>query len=200
MFACFRFREKLGALRVSRAYEFYLAVKEHCVLKKPKTRSSQDKDSVFAATSYQTYYAASSPSDAIDKECAIVLDRENDMWNCTAVNGSKSNYEFFGLPEIEESHSYNTQLNMRFLPCPCQFCLQGDSAQCTNSTIVGTVAPSQIYYKAPTVAPDVLDIDKLESYSNDVLLAFIKSKNLKGRRSRKADMIALIRSYYARLL
>lgn len=182
---------------MSHAYDFYLAVKQYSVLNREDNKKARMEKPPFAATGYQTYYAASDPDDALGKDCHIVLDRDKEMWNCTSVNGSSTCYEFSGVAApVDEPGEYNSRLTMRFLPCPCHFCTEGNHAECTNLDIVGAVKPIVVTYVQPTVAPDDLQ-PPFSQYSAAILSAFIRRKNIKGKKATKRDMVRLITAYYS---
>jgi hypothetical protein len=82
----YRKLERLGAVRVSTAYEFFCAVKDH-VEHTEQAYMSRAKPPC-EATNYMLFYFASDENDAAGKEhVAAVLDRET-MWDCTAAVGS----------------------------------------------------------------------------------------------------------------
>ena len=248
---CIRKREKLGAVRVSKAYEFYCALKE--CSKSPQERTkrgdmttkSRRPKPPFEATSYLTLYAACDMTDAIGKvDCHIILNREEEMWDCSKISGSSGCYEFMGMREKFEDDK-RCLLRVRFLPCCCNYCSNcmyednrgmveplsqqhigenfnghvddamddegSDSdveedmndfepcdGQCVNMHIVGALSVREIKIKNKVVAPTELS-EPLMRYDAQVLKAFIKSKQMKGRHSNKTDMCNLIRSFYAQI-
>ena len=121
----------MGLVRASIAYEFYIAVRDYCILK--ASSKAKWKKPTFEATNYQLYYCASDDEDARGKlDCHMVLHRSTDMWSCSKLEGCKGAHEFVGVPEIDDV-SHNSKINMRFLPCPCGAWLQGDVGNCTNT-------------------------------------------------------------------
>ena len=190
-----RMREKLGKVRVSRAYEFYEVLKKYSVLtvdpNKPKWKKKP-----FEATSYQEYYVASDKNDAVGKECAIVLNREDEMWDCSPIVGSQPCYEFAGLKR-DFVGAAETQINMRHLPCCCSVCVRGEqkSGVCQNIAIVGTVNRCRMKSKTIVVPPAIL-VAPYTQYTADILRAFIKRHRLKGNYENKTQMINIIRRYY----
>ena len=178
-----RGREKYGTVRVSTAYEFYEAVKEHLLFRE-KAYMNNSKP-VFEATNYILYYFAADAKDADGKTHDYVLDRSK-MWENTHVNGCSNAYEFVGLP--------SGKLNMRELPCPCGFCFAEHHALCSNLEIVPQFKEFTMR-EVITDAPEYLQLpleDKKE-YSVRVLKAFAKRYNLRVPGSiKKDDLIALI--------
>ena len=132
------------------------------------------------ATNYMLFYFALDENDAAGKEhVAAVLDRKT-MWDCSAAVGSSTCYEFVGLP--------GSSLSMRYLPCPCQACCDDTLAEpCSNLCIVGektATAMSFIEYE---------DIDMLHmpltTYTNAVLLRFLKKHKIKSPKQKTKDNI-----------
>ena len=81
-------KEKYGVVRVSTAFEFYMALYDHMEFAKQYT-SGEDKfeKPLMAATRYMLFYLASSAEDSTGKDPAhvhMILDRTQ-MWNCTPL-------------------------------------------------------------------------------------------------------------------
>lgn len=153
-------------MRVSTAYEFYKAVKDHVVLREQSYMHVAKRP--FEANNYILYYVAANEIDAEGKEYDILLDRSQ-MWDNTGTPGSSSSYEFVGLQNIK--------LHMRALPCPCYNCVCGEYNACANFHIVGRfdeIAIKEII----TQGTEYISLP-LESHTVRVLKAFVKHH--KGR-------------------
>ena len=178
-----------GTVRVSTAYGFYEAVKNHLILDK-KDYEGREK-LPFEATSYQLHYIAANESDAFGKDdVTAVLDRTT-MWNCNVVNGSSSSYEFIGLPRCDNGEFI---IKKRFLPCPCLKCLQEKYDECTNLDIVGQMKSHTMREIVEAECPDYLTAP-LDGYTARELQAFIKlyNNNVVPRECKtKADFIRFI--------
>lgn len=179
----YRNREKLGVVRVSTAYEFYQAVKDHLVFKekaflcKPKAP--------FEATNYILYYFAANEQDAEGKICDYVLDRSK-MWDNSEVPGCKKAFEFIGLPF--------SKLKMRDLPCPCAFCCRELYDRCTNRLIVSNFSELQmrrVAFETPEYLHLPLEGNRL--YTVGYLKAFMRRHDKRVPGSiKKDDLIQLI--------
>jgi hypothetical protein len=132
-----RNRERLGVVRVSTAYEFYEAVRDH--LKLSVSAYVTKEKPLFEATKYMLFYVASSADDALNKECAFALDRTGEKWDCTGVSGSSGSYEFSGLS--------NSTIQMRYLPCACVSCQNNNIEECTNQELVGQTSEHHVELK-----------------------------------------------------
>lgn len=191
--AYYRLREQYGTVRVSTAYQFYLAVKQHLEL--DETSYAQKEKPIFAATSYKLYYVAADAVDAIGKEddVALILDREK-MWDCSLVQGSSRCYEFIGQPEGDDG---KLRITKRYLPCPCCHCLAFDHEHCRNPDIVLTTTTSVIKVKEIEECPDILDVP-LEQYKNDLLKSFIKMYHANNKCPSELLTKALLINYITR--
>lgn len=170
-----------GVARVSTAYEFYQAVREHCILKE-KNWENKPKPP-FEATNYILYYFAANAVDAEGKECDYVLDRTT-MWDNTEVRGCASAYDFVGMP--------GSALTLRELPCPCSYCCTGRYEHCTNMCVVGEfrgIAMSAVEYDCP----EFLQLP-LTGYTIKFMKAFMRKHEVRipARVTKKNDIIQLM--------
>ena len=174
--------ERLGCVRVTTAYEFFCAVKdnldfiEHAHMNRSKPP--------FEATNYMLFYYASDEKDAEGKEfCTAVLDR-SEMWDCSAVKGSSTCYEFAGRAE--------TSIETRHLPCPCEYCSShSDDMECTNAHVVG----NKTLHAMTLVEYDDSEYIKmpLDNHTIRDLMHFIRSHKIPlPRDKKKANLIACI--------
>ena len=162
-------REQYGTVRVSTAYGFYEAVVKHMIFH-PQTYQQRAKQP-FEATGYKTYYVAANDADEIGKEGIYFTLNRREMWNCSTLKGSKSKYEFVGLPLTP---TYGNQISMRFLPCPCEQCHQSNYVACSNRHIVENMATLEMNPIEGVNCPDFLDVPLDANYTNAVLTEFIK--------------------------
>ena len=88
MCAVVRLKEKFKIVRVSRAFDFYIALHEYLVLaNKYETMKQKFEKKVMAATRYCLFYIASDMDDASNKDpnhVHFVLDRKR-MWDCNRL-------------------------------------------------------------------------------------------------------------------
>ena len=173
----------MGTVRVSTAYEFFQAVKEHLILE-PKAYMNRAKP-VFEATDYLLWYYASDDTEAVGKNCDFVLNRK-EMWNPTLLKGSSSKHDFIGMA--------SKKIMMRSLPCPCEFCATDRFELCINSSIVSNFTESSMSISL-VEAPEYLElpIAMNKKYTRDFLRSFIQSHGMRvGGSMTKAKMIELI--------
>lgn len=184
-----RTREKLGVVRVSTAYQFFEAVEEHLVFE-PQKYTSKAKPP-FEATGYKLYYYAANEADEAGKERISFTLNRSDMWNCTVLHGSSNAYEFVGLPRNVDNKN---QIAMRWLPCPCKPCFEGDYNSCKNSNIVGDMEADEMKVILTAECPDRLDVP-LTDYTVLVLKAFIVlHKEKLPKKQTKPELIRYISS------
>jgi hypothetical protein len=163
-----RVREKYGTVRVSTAYQFFEAVEEHLIFVH-QDYTNREKPP-FEATNYLLYYYAANEADEIGKErISYTLDRK-EMWNCTAAKGTMNTYEFVGLPPTTGG---DFEILMRDLPCPCDSCLTGSYAECSNSHIVGAMENCPMKEIPPIDVPALLTAP-INTNTIPFLKAFIK--------------------------
>lgn len=180
----------MGTVRVSTAYEFFQAVKEHLVFE-PKAYMNRAKPT-FEATDYMLLYYAADANDAVGKACNFTLNR-SEMWNPSVLKGSSTKYEFIGLA--------SSKIAMRSLPCPCQQCFAGTYAMCTNIDIVSTFLEKTMTITV-IEAPEYLELPLAPNrdYSKPLLRAFLQLHDVRlgGVMSRLAmiDLIHLQLSDY----
>jgi hypothetical protein len=169
-------------VRVSTAYGFYEAVRDHLHL---KVQAYMNKEKpVFEATKYLLFYVAADANDAVGKEHCFVLNR-SEMWNCTSVPDTSKSYNFRAYPD--------SRLSVRYLPCPCLHCFNGQVEVCTNVDIVGEEVVHEISL-VEHVIPELLFEPLDRNYINAVLEGFITQHNLRlPRRRTKPEYIKLIR-------
>ena len=161
-----------------------MAVRDHLKFEQPKFLDKRAKP-IFEATGHQLYYYASSEADEAGKHfVSVTLDR-NTMWDCNAVNGSSTAYEFIGLPPCAEAR----MIIKRTLPCPCEACFRLEYAGCLHSDIVGTFVLQEMKYQEQD-CPEILVVP-LEQYTNNVLKAFIKVRT--GRSAKQTTKPTLIK-------
>ena len=119
-----RLREIFGVVRVSTAFEVYMALYNHLKLDKYfETIKEKYKKSPMAATNYELYFVAADHADALGKPLEhvhIILDRTK-MWNASALPGSSYVYEVAGVTHEKQNDKTGASYNicMKFLPCPC---------------------------------------------------------------------------------
>ena len=170
-------------MRVSNAYEFYSAVKKYCTLEEKSYLFN--KKEPFEASSYMLFYVAANAEDAVGKEHIFTLDRANDMWDCKAVAGSSSSYEFAGGAE--------STISLRYLPCPCLACRESNFVECTNQDVVGRYE-GQTVTLAETVSHNEL-IEPLETYKNAELVEFMRRHRVRAPQTKnKTAYIEAIRT------
>jgi hypothetical protein len=179
-----RTREKLGVVRVSTAYQFFQAVEEHLVFKQQNYYKSAKPP--FEATCYKLYYYAADEADRVGKERSSYTLNRNNKWNCTVLKGSSAAYEFVGLALSPNGAHL---IAMRFLPCPCAVCFNGEYHLCELSPIVGDMEADVMKPKEAADCPDRLGVP-LTKYTNAVLEAFIKL--YKDKLPKKKTKTALI--------
>ena len=143
---------------------FFQAVKDHLIFK-PQAYNMNKAKPPFEATDYLLFYFAADEMDAQDKVCDFVLNRSG-MWDCTAVSGSSASYEFMGMPRSE--------IAMRTLPCPCEFCFAGRYTMCTNRDIVSTYNNTTVSLRV-VEAPELMQMPLGSNYTISVLKAFPES-------------------------
>lgn len=199
-----KLKERLGVLRVSTAFEFYMAVKEHLMFNKTfPSIGEKYRKGQFEATRYELYYVASSVEDAEHKpadDVHMVLDRSK-MWDSNAAETSSRCHEFVGFGGAGDN------LALRFLPCPCEHCCMpgahmGNYASCINKHIVGDVRTVRIDEKYGEASLDMLQ-EPLTQYTVAALKLFLKSKINKLPRMlrvRKQDYIIIIRIHLSELI
>lgn len=174
MLTYLRLREKYGVVRVSTAYEFFMACWDYLKFD-PQSLERRAKPT-FEATAYHLYYYAADENDEMGKTLvSATLDRK-EKWNCNALNGSSDAYEVVGLPQSADG---STLVLKRHLPCPCQYCLTCAYAACQNEHIVGDPEVHEMKLLPPTDCPDILSVP-LSQYTVKVLSAFI---TLRGGRT-----------------
>jgi hypothetical protein len=119
---------------------------------------------------------AANATDAWGKEenCIAILDRTQ-MWNCTAVKGSSSSFEFVGLRD--------SKISMRSLPCPCQSCFDNNFDACTNLAFTEEKVTQELTL-VEIVCPQFLTMP-LDTITNPVLEAFLKMHGVKLPKSKK---------------
>ena len=185
-----KIREKLGTVRVSTAYQFFMAVRNHLQFVPPQHLDKRAKPP-FEATGHQLYYYAADEADEIGKTLvSVTLDRKT-MWDCNIVKGSSSAYEFFGLQKCGEDNL----IMKRTLPCPCDACFALQFGECAYRDIVGEFEFHEMKYKAYE-CPDILDMP-LEQYVVTVLKAFIKKRTNKNpKQTTKPELIRHILHNY----
>ena len=174
-----RLREKLATVRVSTAYEFYEAVRDNLTFE--RSEYAKRAKPPFEATAYILFYFAASVDDAQGKEHHCVLNR-NEMWDCTAVDGSSTAYEFAGKAD--------SIISIRTLPCPCSCCQADDPTQCTNVNIVSTFRDSPIAL-VDNEAPEYLQLPLIQTVAT--LKAFLRRHNVRCNVGRN-------RAYYVQLV
>ena len=148
----------------------------------------------------QIYYAASDAKDALGKDIEhvhMIFDRDH-MWDSTNLYGSSSVYEVAGLSDvIYDSNGVEYNISKRFLPCPCQNCINHNNFHlCSNVHIVGIMEFARIDAIASTVIPDLLQ-EPLNNYKVIVLKKFLqKHKIATGKdNTRKIKLIELIHTH-----
>jgi hypothetical protein len=170
----------LGLVRVSTAYEFYEAVRQHLIFVE-QTYTNKAKPP-FEATNYMLFYFAADAEDAEGKHCDYVMDRTQ-MWDCTKLPGSSTSYDFVGMPR--------SLVKMRTLPCPCGFCCAGAYDYCTNIDIVNVFVDRPMR-QIHVACPERLQ-EPLNNYTVTVLKAFMREhgKRIPGGAGKPA-LIALV--------
>ena len=173
MYVLIRTAERNGTVRVSTAYGFFNSTKDILKLV-PKHYEKKAKPS-FEATSIMTLYVAASTDDEEGKlDVALTLDRTK-MWDSNVVNGSSSCYEFIGMvPQLEGK----TSIAMRYLPCPCEYCVDCRFEFCSNRDIVGTPTFHEMKLKPPVECMEEL-VEPLTQYTVAILKLFIKNQGSK---------------------
>lgn len=116
--------EKCSRVRCSTAYEFYRALVDNMPPVedwRTKTIKQMKDKKQMTATKNIFIYAASDEDDAKqvkEGDMNIVLDRSK-MWNCSAVTGCQSHYEFRNVHGND-----NANLIMSKWACPCANCTE----------------------------------------------------------------------------
>jgi hypothetical protein len=187
----FRTKERLGVVRVSTAYEFFNAVNDHLEF----TSSNYESRAMptFEATGYELYYYAADEADEAGKSMvSFTLDRDT-MWDCNAVKGSATAYEFIGLPKCGDDFL----LLKRTLPCPCENCYSRRYGDCAFVDITGEFDIHTMKLTQPTNCPDMLTVP-LENYTIKVLKSFIRLRSGKNAKqgATKPELIKFIVDNY----
>jgi hypothetical protein len=190
-----------GVVRVSTAFEFYMALYEHLKLEKSyETIEAKYKKSPMAATNYELYFVAADHADAFGKPLEhvhIILDRSK-MWNASTLPGSSNVYEVAGVTHEKQNEKTGAEYNiwMKFLPCPCAQCFfDKNNDLCENINIVGEKQYNCIVKKDIDDIPDEL-FEPLLQYTAPVLLGFLKKNNIRfpsGSKKNKTEYVDLIR-------
>lgn len=154
---------------MSTAYEFFQAIQENLIF----VAGVYEKRAkpTFEATGYQQYYYAADETDEIGKTMVTATLDRSLMWNCSAVKGTNTCYEFIGLPRCaDEKHWMAT----RKLPCPCCAFVCYNYNACTQRDIVGPVTEHTMNEIRTVECPNRLTAP-LNNYVKSVLACWLPS-------------------------